>query len=287
MDFFEYAQIAEYVAETFGETRIWVSLLVGGLCFAVVYGFQAAGLYIIAKREGYKHRWMAFVPFLNTYYIGVLGQKNRFFRLDTRAVAIVAAVVEAMLFTLYSLYFSAIILLQPYEYIETTVVEWYGRQLQVTTTNLDPLITVNRPDLTWAVWCYNYLSSYILSWLELVYLLVSVVLLNCFFQTYSPAHYFLYTLGSIIFPVQGIFIFVVRNRRGISYAEYTRMLQEQIYRRYRSQQNSDPYVGRDQYRPGDMNGETGGNAGDEAPSGEPFDEFGPGGGKDPFDEFKN
>ena len=79
MDFFQYASYAAAFTDTF-----WIQFLIGGLCFALVFAFQAIALFIIASREGYKNKWMAFIPFLNTYYIGVCAQKNKFYNMDTK-----------------------------------------------------------------------------------------------------------------------------------------------------------------------------------------------------------
>ena len=72
-----------------------------------MFAFQAVGLFIISGREGYKHRWMSFVPFFNTYYIGVCGQKNRAFKsVDTRIFSLIAAILEVILvvgFVLFTL----------------------------------------------------------------------------------------------------------------------------------------------------------------------------------------
>ena len=77
MDFFEYASL---VSSFIVEEKRWVGYIVGGLCFAIIFIFQAVALYVISGREGYKNRWFAFIPFLNTYYIGVCAQKKRFFK---------------------------------------------------------------------------------------------------------------------------------------------------------------------------------------------------------------
>ena len=83
MDFFQFASYAEmFITLSINEdnqvdNRLWICLLVGGLCFLIVYVFQVFGLLTIAKREGFKNKWMAFVPFLNVYYIGVCAEKIR------------------------------------------------------------------------------------------------------------------------------------------------------------------------------------------------------------------
>ena len=56
MDFFEYASL---VSSFIVEEKRWVGYIVGGLCFAIIFIFQAVALYVISGREGYKNRWFA------------------------------------------------------------------------------------------------------------------------------------------------------------------------------------------------------------------------------------
>lgn len=289
----EFAQLFNYPLE------LWICMLVGGLCFAAVYVFQSIGLFTIARREGYPHIWMAFVPFFNTYYIGVCGQKNRFFNVDTRKLSLAAGIIEAVLFAVYTVYFVALFILDARGYIEVVrTVEEFG--VTVETMGLPDTFNAEHPSFAWAGWCYNYLDI-ISAVLEIVYLFVLVLVLNCFFQTYSARHYFLFTIACVLFPIQGIMIFVVRRNKAMSYGEYMRRVQEQAYRQYRSQQNyyGNPYDGNNynnnyngNYNNGDpYRGEN--NAGQDNPDRreqpeDPFPEYGGDkNGDDPFDEFKN
>ena len=103
MDFFQFASYAEFFVtlsmDANGDVpnRLWICLLVGGLCFLIVYVFQVVGLMTIAKREGYKNRWQIFIPFFNTYYIGVCAQKNKVYNVNARKFAIVTAVLELVM----------------------------------------------------------------------------------------------------------------------------------------------------------------------------------------------
>ena len=49
MDFFEYASFADLFA-----TTPWIQFLIGGLCFAIVFIFEAIALFTIATNNGYK-----------------------------------------------------------------------------------------------------------------------------------------------------------------------------------------------------------------------------------------
>ena len=287
MDFFEYASIYSTMASMFGASVVaWVQFLIGGLCFAIVFIFQAIALFVIASREGYKNKWMAFVPFLNTYYIGVCAQKNKFYNIDTKKIGIAAAVLEAALFSLYVLYFVACAKVIDYETF--TVRE------TVTGAKYREYYLENVPvELNWAAWMYNYMDRYILSTLSIIYLLLEVSLLICFFQTYASRRYVIFTLASVLFPIQGILFFVVRNNRGVNYRDFVRGEQARQYRMYQQYQqtvnqnpyNRNPYDGPSGYKdPYDgRSGDTGVKPED------PFGDLGGSGngGGSPFDDFND
>lgn len=238
MNFFNYASIASFFT-----SELWVSLLVGGLCFALVFAFQAVALYTIAGREGYGNRWMAFVPFLNTYYIGVCAQKNSFYRTDTKKVAISAAVFEGVLVALYVfLYVTRYGVLEANGYIGyMTQDSGLGYWIEV------PFIRSDLPEsLNWASWVVEHLNDYVIWYIDLVYVLLNAVLLICFFQTYACRRYVLFTITSVFFPIQGILFFVVRNNKGMNYRDFVarrQAIQYQIYQQQQQYYNQNPYNG--------------------------------------------
>lgn len=293
MDFFEYASIADTITQLFtGDINLPIAFVVGALCFAVVYIFQSVGLFTIATRGGIKHRWMAFVPILNTYYIGVCGQKNRFLKVDTRIIALIAAISEAILCVLYILYYTAFyelirsgcVRISPIQDPYTGLYEAYAEISEAVPAGLN-----------WAVWYNNY-SNIFIGITDIVYLFSLIITLSCFFQTYAARRYFLFAFTSILFPIQGILIFTVRNNKGMSYAEYMRTLQERMYRQYRNQQNyyqnpynQNPYGGYDRQPPYDPPyGQPNDPPHSDSADGDPFSEFGSGSqDDDPFDDLKN
>lgn len=291
MDLFEYASISQ----TMGLEQLWLQLLVGGLCFIVVFVFQAVALFIIARREGYKNKWMAFLPFFNTYYIGVCAQKNGFYSINAKKIGIVAAVMESVLFVTFVLY-----------YVCAAYVTSHGWLVVVkeqTTIFGDTVATYgyNGPvNYAWMGWISLYLYEYILRWVDLLYVLVQAALLVCFFQTYAANRYFLFTITSILFPIQGILFFVVRNNRAMNYREYIRKQQERQYRMYQQQQqqnfqnnpyNQNPYGNNRTYTPpeppenAEGNRTDGGNANGGHNDDDPFGGLGAGGGNPPQDPF--
>ena len=293
MDFFEYANIAH----NFLNTDTWyIKYIVGGLCFLIVFVFQAVGLFIISGREGYKHRWMAFVPFFNTYYIGVCGQKNRTFKsVDTKIFALVAAILEAVLVVGYVINEVAWMYLKAYNLITyEPVTNGYGLSWAVETLDYSALRTYY-PELIWAGWCFEILDKWILSTLELAFLVMQVFTLSAFFQTFAARRYMLFTITSILFPIQGILIFILRNNSGMNYREYIRKEQERQYRmyqQYRQQQhfdqnpyNQNPYSRNPYEDYGNSNANYGNNNSNPSSGGaadDPFSEFG-GNDNDPFE----
>lgn len=287
MDFFEYASFAMYFTSEF-----WVQMLVGALCFAIVFIFQGIALFVIARREGFRHRWMAFIPFFNTYYIGVCSQKNRVFNIDAKTVGTVTAVFEAVLFAGYVIYYVASYLVADYV-IEVTAVNSLG--MGYVYYEIGPNLPVS---LNWAAWIYSYLYKYILRFVDIVFLIFEIGLLICFFQTYACRRYVLFAITSILFPIQGILFYVVRNNKAINYRDFVRAEQARQYRMYQQYQqqqnnfNGNPY-NRNPYsrNRGDYDGYDNGNSRQQqTPPDDPFDGLG-GSGSDnsssPFDDFDN
>lgn len=245
MNFFRYCTIAEMYGVTF------VSMVLSGLClFAIAFVFQGLALHAIAKREGYQKSWMAFVPFFNTYYIGVCSQKNNFYNISIKKIAIVAAVLDAVLVLLHLFAFivryavlerGGYIIYMPSDYFST------GTILR------EPKLASNLPaELEWAGWVFNHFNEYVISLIDIAFVLLSIVLLTCFFRTYACRKYIVFTITSIltwaIFPIlPSILFFVVRNNRGMEYGNYLAVKRAHDYQIYQQQQqfyrnqNNNPY----------------------------------------------
>lgn len=280
MDFFEYASVASYFTNT-----LWAQLLVGALCFAIVFVFQSVALFVIASREGYKNKWMAFVPFLNTYYIGVCAQKNRFYNLDTKKIAIAVAVIELLLVGAYVLAFVARDLVSDYVVVSYRDLI-YGKVEVYSVDNVPP-------NLVWAAWIYNRFDTY-LNIADLIFRLLKISLLICFFQTYACRRYVIFSITSILFPIQGILFFVVRNNKGMNYREFIRREQARqyaAYQQYRQQQDGAPYDRNPYSRNPYDNPPPPAGGSPKTPPDDPFSDFdsaagnGKSGASSPFDEF--
>lgn len=254
MDFFYYADLLWQ----FPTAPLWSQMLVGALCFAIVYVLQAFGLYTIACKNGYNLKWMAFIPFFNTFYIGYVSRKNRCFKwLSTTVLAIIVTVVEIFLVAGYVLL--TVATQQVKDFIPTET--FYGTTVRAGLIRLDTL----PQSLYWAGWVDSHLID-IISPVYFVFRIAKLFLLITFFQTYAARRYFIFSIFSVLFPIQGIIIFVVRNNKGLNYQDYIRAEQERRYRMY--QQYQQQQFTQDDYRnPYSRNPEPPRNP----PSGDPFD----------------
>ena len=249
MDFFQFASYAEYFV-TFNidvngqvANRLWICLLVGGLCFLIVYIFQAIGLWTIAKRAGYSQKWMAFLPFFNVYYIGVCAQKNKVYGMNAKTFALIPAILEIFLVGGYILYYVAAFTVWDY-------IDWvpysYGSGMEILVPGNTALSTLPQ-SLAWLWWVFANLNDYILSWFELIYILLKLLLLTSFFRTYAAKQYLLFSVVGALLPLTGILIYAVRNNAGMNYMDYLKKVRERNYRMYQQQYgnpyNQNPYNG--------------------------------------------
>lgn len=243
MEFFEFASIAE-AAFIFDDTKkyLWVCLVIAAALFAVTYVLESIALYTIAKREHYKYKFMAFVPVLNTYYMGVLSDKNNAtFRTKPKYWALGAAIAEAVYVALCITYYVAVFKIFLGGYAKPTYVT---SMIGVTTVErLGGYEAVNLPEsLNWAWWVFANMQNYILYWVQLVYVVLNMFVLVAFFKTYSSPRYLLFSILSVLFPIKAIFMFAVRKNAGKNYMDYLREQQRRQYAMYQEyMRNNGPY----------------------------------------------
>ena len=303
MEIFEFAEVAEVFFLWFGndvlKQYMWAYFLIGGVCFAVVYAFQAIALYTIAGREGYKNRWMAFVPFLNTYYTGVVAEKNKIFNFKAKQVAIAAAALEFVYVALSIVYTVAqfMIFNGGYAVPEYEIGTWAGIEMSLFTGSYT--LSELPETLAWAGWVSTYFPNAFLSWIRLLSVAANIFLLISFFQTYSCKYYVLFALLSVFFPIKGILMFAVRKNTGKNYSQYLREKQQRQYQQYQEYMRRNG--GYDNYNNPNGQNPYGGSyyGGNSAPQ-DPFDGMGGSnnggsenggqnpngsGGGDPFEDF--
>ncbi len=256
MEFFEWMGIAQGIAsfiigmavkeESLGIAKrdarigIIVGLSAGAALFALCLILGGFGLYKMAKNKGKKYRFLAFIPFANTFYAGYVAGETRVFGQKMKRMGLYAMLAEIVYVALNVLILVADILMINY-YQEIEVTSSYDPDYHYMTYG--PTFTSVPSSLRW-LYTATYANSgfgwaYILNYVFfIVYVLFLGITLNALFRQYAPRGYIGYVLLCILFPVRGFVFFALRNRAPVDYDEYMRRRMEEYARR---QQQYGPY----------------------------------------------
>ena len=277
MEFFEFTNLAEtFFFNDPLKNYLWAYLLIGAFGFAILYIFQAYALYTIAGNGGVGNRWMAFVPVLNTYYIGVLAAKNKIFNsVKPKYLSAAMAAAEGVCIVLYILHFVA-----KFNIFGGHFAEPVYKSMVFMNGTMDVLDHYDKvPDfpayLEWAWWMTMSMPGLVISWFELLYSLAGIFVFIAFFRTYASPRYFIFVIFSVLFPIKGVLMFAVRNNRAKNYGDYLRERQYRQYRAYHDYMNGGQggnWYGGGQYGQGGPygNGNSYGQGAQNVPPADPF-----------------
>ena len=246
-DVYDYSNVVLscYLFSALGALAIYLILLV----------FGGIGLNKLAKKQGLKQRWMAFLPFFNTYYAGKLAGETQFFGQKMKRVGLYAAILEFLYVALeIFLHIISIVACFP-QYLTLEIDEKTGALSGVPNDSLPAWITPTNN--------YGSLVAYLLWFFVIVFFCVLYV---AFFRKYYARGPILLAFLSTIFPFRGITIFAVRNNAPVDYNDYIRR-RTQAYMRSNGYQP--PYGSY-----GSQNGPYGQNRNDPQNEPDPFEGFG-------------
>ena len=259
-------------------TECYVGIGVGAALFLLCLILGGFGLMKMAKGQGKKHAWVAFFPFANTIYAGVIAGEAKLFGQKMKRAGLYAAIAEIFYVAFSVISLVADLLLLPYYRALTGE---YGTYIAP-----DPaLIGSQAPQLRWL-----YEATYGNGWVNIVQYVLLLIFSMLFFvvlfallkkyYSKSPAGITALAVLGFFFPIRGILIFALRNHAPVDYDALMKRRMEEYARR-------NPY--------GPYGGPTYG--GPQAPGGaepqEPFSDFGNSGGSansgggndDPFSDF--
>ena len=270
---YDYCNVALscYLFAALGTLGVYLILLV----------FGGIGLNKLAKKQGLKHRWMAFLPFFNTYYAGKLAGETQFFGQKMKRVGLYAMISEILYVALQLFVFVAVIISFFPQYrtleIEDGVLSGVPND-DAMPAWIDPAIT------------YGSLVAYLLWFFVIVFFCVLYV---SFFRKYYARGPILLAFLSAVLPFRGFTIFAVRNNAPVDYNDYIRRRTQAYMRNNGYQPPYGPYGPQNNGQNGTQNddpfegfgGPTGGNYGasggsssgsssSPSPDDDPFSEFG-------------
>lgn len=220
--------------------------------YLILVVFGGIGLNKLAKKQGLKHRWMVFLPFLNTYYAGKLAGETQFFGQKMKRVGLYAMISEILYVALQLFVFAAVIIsyFPEYRTLEVSDGVMTGAANEAMPSWIEPAVT------------YGNLVAYLLWFFVIVFFCVLFV---AFFRKYYARGPILLAFLSAVLPFRGFTIFAVRNNAPVDYNDYIRR-RTQAYMRNNGY-NQPPYG---PYGPG--NGGYGSGGPQNGP--DPFEGFG-------------
>ena len=265
---------------------VWVGL---GIAIAIIlglYALRSVGLFVLAKKQGVKNYGLAFVPVVWIYIACKLAGNVSFFNKPIDKLAFIFCIV----FAVSELLAFANNFLVYFPLFDYAIING-GKIVIGTASQAENMLPYLRISESAGIFVANEILPFGLSIatvnkiLDVIYYLsnifniasviITVTIYINLFRRFWPQHYMLASLLSIFLGLFPIFIFVIRNKPAINYADYMRAR----YQRFAPFNN--------------------GNDGYGAPSGqtpfedfedkknkrpeEPFKDFN--NKKDPFDEF--
>ncbi len=257
---------------------ICVGVAAGLYIFCLIFG--GIGLYSMAKRAGLKHKWLAFVPFANTYYAGTVAGEAYFFGQKMKREGLYAMLAEIVYVGLnvFVLVINFLTYNPNYLYLDTSS---YDYPVWSIDSSRFPVSLAWLP--TAKIWSdpLSYLS-------EIVMIVFFFVVYNALFRKYYARGPMMMAFLSAIFPFRAFTLFAVRNNAPVDYNAYMKRKMEETMRS-RQQYNGQygPYGQNGQY------GQYGQNRQGNPSEGSPFSEYGgdgdagaaPSGSDEPFSEF--
>ena len=217
---------------------LYGSLALGGGIWLVLFAFQAFGLYAMAKKRELKHRWLAFIPFANVFYIAKLSGQCTFFGRKMKHPGVYVMIAQILATAASAAYIASQILL----------FTRYADEMIVTESGVPQWPALSG----FAMYVRNFYlyGGFIVSIIDLIYRLLLFILMTGLCKKYSAKNYLFLSWIALFIPLSKyIVIFAIRNNKAIDYEAYMRARREEFLRR----QQQNPYGGYNPYNPYNRN----------------------------------
>ena len=213
-----------FISDTFSfeipSTTIWITAVIALLIPVALHVLRAIGLYKLAKKKELKCAFIAWIPCVWIYVAIRLIGESRIFGTTMAKLAVIFTVVFAAA-ELVTLAYNFIVY---FPYIGNYLA---GRNIYIVEEG--SVVPVECLEY-WSVGPYKniYLIQnimnviyYVSAILDIAYAVIIVTVLINLFRKYWPQHYVLASILSL-FGLDGIFIFVIRNKQPVNYMDYIR-----------------------------------------------------------------
>lgn len=226
---------------------VWLVAGITALIPIIFYVLRGIGLYKLAKNKKLKCAFMAWVPLVWIYVAIKLVGETRFFGKSMAKLAVLLTIIFA---------FAEVVTLT-YNFL--IYFPYVGNYLVGNTIIIDTTVYENVPSHYFELWTNlgvyglegNFVNPYknidliekvvralsmLSSILSIAYAVIIVSVLINLFRKYWPQHYVLASILSL-FGLDAIFIFLIRNKKPVKYADYLRSR----YQKYNSYGPYNPY----------------------------------------------
>ncbi len=235
----------DFDAQQMYETSTLIVYILTTILYIISFIFKSIATYTLSKKNGFKHLYLAFIPFLNYILIGKLVGKIILWGQPIKNVGVWVCIVSSISFVV-----GAFLSLDTIMWVIVKVLELLnpGATVIVDTSFIDPIITA----------IYN---NYILYYgLEIISMIASIAkiffevsLIFALFRKYKPQSYILFSILSIFMEFMfGFLLFSIRKNKPMTEEEYYReMAKKRGYYVYRVNPNdiNNPYNPYAQQRP--------------------------------------
>lgn len=222
-----------FVPMTLPNGAVWAALITSLIFPIAMYVLRSIGLYVLAKRKGIKCAFMAFIPCVWIYVVCRLVAETRFLNTTIGKLAVVFTIIFSLseILTLvyqFFIYFPLagnfllgreIFICTDIEFAKNNGLTeyWVGDQgIWINESFVYPYA-----DIYGTIRALNVIY-YVSMIFDLLYVIIEITVLMALFRKYWPQHYVLAFIMSVFFGLSGIFIFVIRKKQPVNYADYLR-----------------------------------------------------------------
>ncbi len=187
---------------------ILIGQILGVILYIIAYPFKSIAIYKMSKKKGFKHLYLAWIPFLNFILLGKLVGKMLIFGKPINNVGVFVTIFAILEVVVGIFYFLP-------EYLDSLriILEFITQGTVII-------------DMTFANFLRNNLVLAYL--LEIGYTIISVAkiffdvsLIFAIFRKYAPKNHVLFSILSIFFEFTfGFFLFAIRDKEPMTQEEY-------------------------------------------------------------------
>lgn len=208
------------------------STVINMILYVISFVFKAIAIYTLSKKNGFKHLYLSFIPFLNFILLGKLVGKMILWGKPINNIGVFVCIFTALEFAV-GIFFS----LNTYATLMKIVLEFVTKGTVIIDNSFINMLYQN------AVLWYLLEIVYLITSIAKIFFEVSLVF--ALFRKYAPQNYILFSILSIFIEFTfGFFLFAVRKNKPMSQEEYLReMAKKRGYYVYRVNPNdfNNPY----------------------------------------------